>query len=111
MNNLCCLHGILTLSKWVLFNVLSADGNVLEEALSSMSAAFLHWVLGTQGENSQVLEGQQQFDKSQVQLLSKDLTDLIALILQVRQADRNAAISIQQTKAFPNFIWQIRHET
>lgn len=94
-----------------MFNVLSADGNVFEEALAGMSAALLHWVLGTQGENSQVLEGQQQFDKSQVQLLSKDLTDLIALILHVRQADRNAAISIHQTKAFPKFMRQIRNET
>lgn len=72
----------LTLSKWVLFDVLSADGDVFEEALSGMGAALLHRVLGTQREYSQVLQRQQQFDKSQVQFLSKNLTNLIALILQ-----------------------------
>lgn len=75
--------GALTLSEWVLFDVLSADGDVFEEALSGVGAALLHWVLGTQGEDSQVLEGQHQFDECQVQLLSKDLTNLVALILQV----------------------------
>lgn len=91
---------VLTLSEGVLFDVFSADGNVFEEALSGVSAALLHWVLGTQGENSQVLERQQQFDQGQVQLLSKDLTHLIALILHERQADRDA-ISTHQTRAFP----------
>lgn len=47
-----------------------------------MGTALLHRVLGTQGEDSQVLQRQQQFDESQVQLLSKDLPDLVALILQ-----------------------------
>lgn len=70
-----------TLSEWVLFDVLSADGDVFEEALSGVSTALLHRVLGTQGEDGQVLQWQQQFDKSQVQLLSKDLTNLVALIL------------------------------
>lgn len=72
-----------TLSEWVLFDVLSADGDVFEEALSGVGTALLHRVLGTQGEDSQVLQGQQQFDEGQVQLLSKDLTNLVALVLQV----------------------------
>lgn len=72
----------LTLSEWVLFDVLSADGDVFEEALSGVGTALLHRVLGTQREDSQVLQRQQQFDKSQVQFLSKNLTNLIALILQ-----------------------------
>lgn len=50
-----------------------------------MGTALLHRVLGTQGEDSQVLQGKQQFDKSQVQLLRKDLTNLVALILQAEQ--------------------------
>lgn len=61
-----CPHRTLTLSEGVLFDVLSADGDVFEEALSGVSTAFLHRVLGTQGEDSQVLQGQQQLDKSQV---------------------------------------------
>lgn len=76
-----------------MFDVLSADGNVFEEALSGMSTALLHRVLGTEGKNSQVLKGQQQFDKSQVQLLSKDLTNLIALVLDARTVDTNTAFS------------------
>lgn len=48
-----------------------------------MGTALLHRVLGTQGEDSQVLQRQQQFDESQVQLLGKDLAHLVALILQV----------------------------
>lgn len=72
-----------TLSEWVLFDVLSADGDVFQEALSGVGTALLHRVLGTQGEDSQVLQGQQQFDEGQVQLLSKDLTNLVALVLQV----------------------------
>lgn len=71
----------LTLSEGVLFDVLSADGDVFEEALSGMCAALLHRVLGAQSEHSQVFEGQQQFHKSQVQLLCKDLTNLVALVL------------------------------
>lgn len=66
-----------------MFDVLSADGDVFEEALSGVGTALLHRVLGTQGEDSQVLQGQQQFDEGQVQLLSKDLTNLVALVLQV----------------------------
>lgn len=50
-----------------------------------MGTALLHRVLGTQGEDSQVLQRQQQFDKSQVQLLGKDLAHLVALILQVEE--------------------------
>lgn len=57
-----------------------------------MSTALLHRVLGTEGENSQVLKGQQQLDKSQVQLLSKDLTNLIALVLDARTVDTNTAL-------------------
>lgn len=72
----------LTLSERVLFDVLSADGDVLQEALSGMGASLLHWVLGTQGEDGQVLEWQQQFDEGQVQLLGKDLPHLVALVLQ-----------------------------
>lgn len=72
----------LTLSKRVLFDVLSADGDVLQEALSGVGTALLHWVLGTQGEDGQVLQWQQQFDESQVQLLGKDLAHLVALVLQ-----------------------------
>lgn len=72
---------IPTLSKWVLFDVLSADGDVFEEALSGVGASLFHWVLGTQGENGQILQWQHQFNESQVQLLSKDLTNLVALIL------------------------------
>lgn len=101
----------LTLSKWVLFNVLSADGNVFEEALSGMSAALLHWVLGTQGKNSQVLEGQQQFDKSQVQLLSKDLTNLITLILYVGEVDRNVALAISKIKHLQYSGLQIKQKS
>lgn len=58
-----------------------------------MSTALLHRVLGTKSENSQVLEGQQQFDQSQVQLLSKDLTDLVALVLDAGTEDAKAAVS------------------
>lgn len=72
----------LTLSKRVLFDVLSADGDVLQEALSGVGAPLLHWVLGTQGEDGQVLERQQQLDEGQVQLLGKDLPHLVALVLQ-----------------------------
>lgn len=71
----------LTLSEGVLFDVLSADRDVFEEALSGVGTALLHRVLGTQSKNSQVLQRQQQFDERQVQLLCKDLSDLIALIL------------------------------
>lgn len=74
-----------------MLDVLSADGDVFEEALSGVGAALLHRVLGAQGEHGQVLQGQQQFDQSQVQLLSKDLTDLVALILY-----REGTVSISQ---------------
>lgn len=72
----------LTLSKRVLFDVLSADGNVLQEALSGVGTPLLHWVLGTEGEHGQVLQWQQQFDEGQVQLLGKDLPHLVAFVLQ-----------------------------
>lgn len=75
----------LTLSEWVLFDVLSADGDVFEEALSGVGAALLHRVLGTQGEHCQVLQRQSQFDQRQVQLLGEDLTHLVALVLDVRE--------------------------
>ncbi|KAA8594845.1 hypothetical protein FQN60_011980, partial [Etheostoma spectabile] len=55
----------LTLSKRILFDELSADRNVFEEALPGMGTALLHWVLGTQGEDGEVLQGQHQFDESQ----------------------------------------------
>ena len=81
----CEVSGTLTLSERVLFDELSADGDVFEEALSGVGAALLHRVLGTQGKHRQVLEGKHQFDKSQVKLLSKDLTNLVALILHTEQ--------------------------
>lgn len=46
-----------------------------------MGTALLHWVLGTQGEDGQVLQWQQQFGEGQVQLLGKDLAHLVALVL------------------------------
>lgn len=58
-----------------------------------MSAPLLHRVLGTQGEDGQVLQGEQQFDESQVQLLSEDLTNLIALVLQAGRKRQLLVIS------------------
>lgn len=47
-----------------------------------MGTPLLHWVLGTQGKDGQVLQWQQQLDEGQVQLLGKDLAHLVALVLQ-----------------------------
>lgn len=70
-----------TLSEWVLFDVLSTDGDVFEEALSGMGTALLDRVLGTKSEHGQVLQGQHELDQSEMQLLCKNLTDLVALVL------------------------------
>lgn len=48
-----------------------------------MRAALLHRILGAQGEDGEVLQGQHQLGESQVQLLREDLTDLVALVLYV----------------------------
>lgn len=58
-----------------------------------MGAALLHWVLGTQGEDGQVLKWQQQFDESQVQLLGKDLAHLVALVLQAETGGMKTQMS------------------
>ncbi|TNN69384.1 hypothetical protein EYF80_020385 [Liparis tanakae] len=50
-------------------------------ALSGVCAALLHRVFGAQGKDGEVFQGQHQFDESQVQLLSEDLTNLVALVL------------------------------
>lgn len=65
----------------VLFDVFPADANVFEQALSGMGASFLDWVFSTQSKHSHVLQGQQQFYQRHMELLSKDLTHLIAFIL------------------------------
>lgn len=58
-----------------------------------MGTALLHWVLGTQGEDGQVLQWQQQFGEGQVQLLGKDLAHLVALVLQAGMGGIKTEIS------------------
>ncbi len=70
-----------TMGHGVLFDVLSADTDVLEQALSGMSTALFHWVFSAQCKYSHVLQRQQQLHQSHVHLLSKDLAHLITLIL------------------------------
>lgn len=44
----------------ILFDVLSADTDVLEQALPGVSASLFYWIFSAQSKHSHVLQGQQQ---------------------------------------------------
>lgn len=48
----------------ILFDVLSADIDVLEQALSGMSTSLFYWVFSAQSKHSHVLQWQQQLHQS-----------------------------------------------
>lgn len=72
----CC-----TAEGGVLLQVLSADVDVLHQALAGVGPPLLHGVLGTQSEHGHVLQGQTQAAQAPVELLGETLAHLVALVL------------------------------
>lgn len=70
----------------MLFQVLPAQVDVFDQALTGVRPALLHRVFGTQREHGQVLERQTQSAQAFVQLLGEGLSHLIALVLRKTRA-------------------------